>query len=265
MKHNWNNRAVCRAVMATGLAALCSMLMPLQSADSIEVKELKAALSRVQGQLEVSQRDLAQSGVQRKALLGGLAEAVRVSEEQVAAARETQLKLQAFGIDLFTQDEKSLEQRLLKAVRDLDIYQQDIEKQAIALHSLSEAFLKFVQAAPEVNAVERDAAMLALEKASSSLSHSGQAVGKEVGDISNSQVVSIDSEIGLVVFDAGNREGLRIGTPITVLREDRPIYTAMIVDVREAITGAVLQDRLTESAEVAVGDGIRLQPNQFNF
>ena len=179
-------------------------------------------------------------------------------------ARETQLKLQAFGIDLFTLDENSLEQRLLKAVRDLDICQQDLERQAKAIRSLSESFLGFIQSA-EASEVQRTAALKAIEDARGAMSDGAVVEEEERGDISNSRVVSIDPDIGLVVFDAGRREGLRIGTPITVLREDRPIYTAMIVDVRESIAGAVLQTKLDEASEVAIGDGIQLQPNHFNF
>jgi hypothetical protein len=36
----------------------------------------------------------------------------------------------------------------------------------------------------------------------------------------------------------------------------------MIVDVRDSISGAVLQDRMADGGEVEVGDGIRLLPEQ---
>ncbi|MBP83826.1 MAG: hypothetical protein CMO61_08255 [Verrucomicrobiales bacterium] len=235
-----------------------------QASDSPEVQELKAALSMAQKQLESEREKLAHSEVQRFALVEGLAEAVRVSEEQVADARETQLKLQAFGVDLFNQDENGMEQRLLKAVRDLDLYQQDLEFQAETIRSLSESFLGFVQSV-EASEVQRTAALKAIEDSRGAMVADAGAEGQNLSDISKSRVVSIDRKIGLVVFDAGRREGLRIGTPITVLREDRPIYTAMIVDIRESIAGAVLQEKLIEAAEVAVGDGIQLQPNFFNF
>jgi hypothetical protein len=91
------------------------------------------------------------------------------------------------------------------------------------------------------------------------------AAGGAPAEVDDSQIVSVDSEIGLVVFDAGKEAGVRVGTPIAVLRGERPIYTAMIVDVRDAISGAVLQDRLADVENVAVGDGIQLLPNQPTF
>jgi hypothetical protein len=84
-------------------------------------------------------------------------------------------------------------------------------------------------------------------------------------NVSDSQIVSVDQEIGLVVFDAGREAGVRVGTPIAVLRGERPIFSAMIVDVRDAISGAVLQDRLADVENVSVGDGIQLLPNQPNL
>jgi hypothetical protein len=238
--------------------------MPGSAGDSIEVRELKAALEVAGKQAAMLQAKVAQAEIQRKALVESLSEAVRVSEEQVAASREVQLKLQAFGIDLFTQDENSLEQRLLKAVRDLDISQQEVERRSRQIHSLSEAFLKYVQATPEAKEGDRVAARAAIEVAGKAIEDLGAA--EEAGrDLADSRIVSIDREIGLVVVDAGRGAGLRVGTPVAILRGQRPIYSAMIVDVRDSISGAVLQDRIGDVDDVAVGDGIQLLPNQANF
>lgn len=227
-------------------------------ARSVEFRELQAALA-------MSQEQLAKAEEQRKALAESLAETVRVSEEQMAAAREMQLKLQAFGIDLFTQDENSLQQRLLKAVRDLDISRQDVERQSAAMQELSEAFLKYLQATPSADAGERGKAEAAIAKAGEALQTPDEKGTGEPGDLSGARVVSIDSSIGLVVLDAGKDKGLRVGTPIAILRGDRPIYSALIVDVRDAISGAVLQDKMADIGEVAVGDGFRLLPHQNNL
>lgn len=250
------------AALAVAGAVLCS---GIRAEDSIEVRELRAALEMAQKEKEQLERELGAAEVQRRTLVKSLSEAVRVSEEQVAAAREMQLKLQAFGVDLFTQDENSLEQRLLKAVRDLDIAEQDLERRRTELHKLSEAFLKYVQSTPEVDEKARGEAMAAIETAGTALSEIAAAEDAAAGDVSGSRVVSIDSEIGLVVVDAGRGTGLRVGTPIALLREGRPIYTAMVVDVRDSISGAVLQDRLADADQVAVGDGVRLLPNQPSF
>lgn len=244
-----------RSALTVALAVVCAGTA-LGQGDSIEVREMKAAL-------EMSQQQLAQAESQRKAAVEGLAEAVRVSEEQMLEAQETKLKLQAFGVDLFTREEDSIEQRLLKAVRDLDISQQESERREQALHELSEAFLKYLQATDEAPEAEREAAQKAINQASAAMATPVERVAS--GDISDSKVVSFDSGIGLVVFDAGRQEGIRVGTPIVVLRGEKPIYSAMIVDVRESISGALLQEKVADISDVAVGDGIRLLPNQLTL
>lgn len=232
--------------------------------DSIQIREMQAAHSLSQAQLVKEKGRADALEAQRKMLVNSLSEAVRVSEEQVVASRDAQLKLQAFGVDLFTRDENSLEQRLLKAVRDLDISQQENERQGKALHHLSEAFLSYLGQSPDVEKVSRDEAGKAIAKAGKAIAPLITAENAASG-LDGSQVVSQDSEIGLIVFDAGRQDGLRVGTPLTVLRGERPIFTAMIVDVRETISGAVLQDKIADVDEVAVGDGIKLLPNQTNF
>lgn len=235
-------------------------------AESVEVRELRAALAMAQQQLQEAKAEAAGAEQRRKELVNSLAESVRVSEEQVARAHEIELKLQALGVDLLAKEENSLEQRLLKAVRDLDISQQELEACSAELHSLSEAFLTYLAATGEAPAATQSAARTAISKAGEVLARISTETSVDTpGDLSDSRVVSVDPGIGLVVLDAGRRSGLRVGTPISILRGDRPIYSALIVDVRDAIAGAVLQDRFVDAETVAVGDGVKLLPNQTNL
>lgn len=245
-----------RAALVAAVAGLWAVGGFAQEAgsDSVELRELRAALKLAQERGEEAES-------RRRALVESLAEAVRVSEEQMTAVRETELKLQALGVDLLSQDEDSLEQRLLKAVRDLDIAHQEIERQAKAMRGLGEAFLKVLQSSSQLDAKLRSEAEAALAAANAALV-STEAASGDPADLSKARVVSIDAGIGLVVFDAGRRSGLRVGTPVAVLREERPLYSALVVDVRDTIAGAVLQDRLAEGGEVEIGDGIRLLPEQ---
>src|SRR5690606_26784745 len=118
-----------------------------------------------------------------------------------------------------------------------------------------------LQSSPQLAEAQRSEAEAAIAAAGRTLAdRTVESAGEN--DISQAKVVSIDSGVGLVVFDAGRGSGVRIGTPITVVRGDKAIYSAMIVDVRESISGAVLQDRMADEGEVEVGDGIRLLPEQ---
>ncbi len=256
--------SVLRPVLAVVIVGSCLGGMRAHGegdSESVEIRELKAALELTRSQLAEEKARSASIESQRKALVESLAEAVRVSEEQMLSSKENELKLQAFGVDLFTKDDNSIEQRLLKAVRDLDIAQQEIERKSSALLGLSEAFMKFLGAATEAPGEARRDAESAIAAINIDLSD-GSRDSIVVTDINKARVVSVDRSVGLVVFDAGRSSGIRVGTPVTVLRGETPVYTAMIVDVREAISGAVLQERVAETGDVEVGDGVRLLPTQ---
>lgn len=257
-----NYLALFVAIAMTGAGVL-----GLEAQDSIKEKELKAALAIAQAEARSLKAELVQSEAQRKALVEKLASAVQVSEEQLAEARETELKLQAFGVDLFTQDETSLQQRLLKAVRDLDITEQEVERRSEVIRELSESYLEFLAATPGLDEAKKAKGLAAIEKAAAALKPLSESQGAppRLTDLESSEVVSLDPEIGLIIIDAGKTSGLRVGTPIAVLQKDQAIYSAMIVDVRESISGAVLQDRLATNLEVAVGDRIQLLPNKPSF
>jgi len=67
-------------------------------------------------------------------------------------------------------------------------------------------------------------------------------------------VVSIKEELSLVVANVGNRQGVRVGMPFKVVRDDRVIGTVRVVDVREKICGAVIQSLDSEKTKIKVGD-----------
>ncbi len=242
------------------LTILFVKLAPAEDASALEIRELRTALKAAQEDAGQMKRRLTESEAQRKTLVTSLSEAVRVAEEQVVAAQATELKLQALGVDLFSREDNAFEQRLLKAIRDLDIAQQELDRKNAALRSLSEAYLKTLNASEKLDAAKRAEAERALAAADSALQAKVEADGG-LADVDRAHVVSLDAEIGLVVLDAGRRTGVRIGTPIQVLRGERTIYTALIVDVRDGISGAVLQDRLAND-EVQIGDRVRLLPDK---
>src|SRR5690606_20847007 len=148
-----------------------------------ELKELRVALKLAQEQAEAAGIRAEEAEVRRRALVESLAEAVRVSEEQMTAARETELKLQALGIDLIASDEHSLEQRLLKAVRDLDIATQESERRAAAIRRLSEVFLNVLKSTPQLDAKIRSEAEASLAAADSALA-SDEAPAADPADLS---------------------------------------------------------------------------------
>lgn len=67
------------------------------------------------------------------------------------------------------------------------------------------------------------------------------------GDVPvDGQVLDVNPELGLAVVDQGSRHGVRYGLPLTVLRGRRKVAKVRVVDVREALSGAVIEEMAGE-------------------
>lgn len=56
------------------------------------------------------------------------------------------------------------------------------------------------------------------------------------------RLVDVNAELGLVILDQGARQGVRYGLPLTVLRDRRRVARIRVVDVRERIAGAAVEE-----------------------
>ncbi|MDD4341525.1 MAG: hypothetical protein PHO14_04745 [Kiritimatiellae bacterium] len=56
------------------------------------------------------------------------------------------------------------------------------------------------------------------------------------------RIVDANPELGLVVIDHGARQGVRYGLPLTVLRNRQPVARIRVVDVRERVAGAAVEE-----------------------
>jgi hypothetical protein len=55
------------------------------------------------------------------------------------------------------------------------------------------------------------------------------------------KILEINEDLGIVVLNAGRRQGIRPGLQFTVMREARAIARVRVINVRAMIAGAVLQ------------------------
>ncbi len=60
----------------------------------------------------------------------------------------------------------------------------------------------------------------------------------------------------------GEKQGVKIGMPLRVMRGDKLIATLRVVDVREKISGAVIQEMSSDSAKIKVGDRLQADARQ---
>jgi len=76
-------------------------------------------------------------------------------------------------------------------------------------------------------------------------------------------VISVKDEWSFVVGNLGEKQGVKIGMPLRVMRGDRRIASLRVIDVRQKICGAVIQDMDSKKDRIKVGDGLQVdaQPN----
>jgi hypothetical protein len=82
--------------------------------------------------------------------------------------------------------------------------------------------------------------------------------------LNEARVISVKPEYSLVVCSVGRRHGFRIGTPLRIQRKDRLVGRALVVDSREDISGAVIQDLVASDESIEVGDSIFVDPETEN-
>src|SRR5205814_10083298 len=71
-------------------------------------------------------------------------------------------------------------------------------------------------------------------------------------------VISVKDEWSFVVGNLGEKQGVKIGMPMRVMRDDRKIATLRVVDERQKICGAVIQEMNSEKEKIKVGDRLQV-------
>jgi hypothetical protein len=226
----------------------------------IEFTEAKMTLQTVAAENKLLKQQLAEAQDATKSLTGSLAVANSEAEVFRREAAELKLRMEALGVDGLSGDKSKLEQRLLKAVRDLQIVQSEKDKLADQLIQLSEAVLRYTKSSTSEDAEARLALEAQMRGAAEALGVPGsEGVKKGVtGDLTDGMVISIKEELSLVVANIGSREGAKVGMPFKVLRDGNEIGMVRVVDVREKICGAVIQSLDSEKNKIKVGDRLRV-------
>jgi hypothetical protein len=75
-------------------------------------------------------------------------------------------------------------------------------------------------------------------------------------------VISVKEEWSLVVGNMGEQQGVKMGMPLRVMRNDRIVATLRVVDVRQKICGAVIQEMDSKKEQIKVGDRLQVDARQ---
>ena len=231
-----------------------------QGAVDIELVELKTTLETSARQIRELDAQLAAAKLQVATLTQSLATANAQStsaQEKYGKLREV---MEGLGIGALEGNRDELQNKLLTAASDLRISEEARRVSNEALITLSESALLFVKDPSNVEA--REALNSAIAQVEQTVGQGLNSSGEVASDLHNTKVVSWKPEAALAVLNVGARDGVRVGMPFTLYRDDQPIAQVVAVDVRKSVSGVVVQETLSRNLSPSVGDRGQINPNR---
>lgn len=227
----------------------------------IEFSEAKLTLQALTQENASLKHDLGTARHQVDSLTKSLVIANSEAEIFKRQATTMKLKMEALGIDAVSSDPSKLDQRLLKAVSDLRIVEDQKEKISNQLVRLMEAALEFEKSADTKNAkasMHLEAEMRASNQVLGVQNDDGAQAKPAAAGLNDATVISVKEDLALVVLNEGSDSGVKVGMPFQVWRKNQIIGVARVVDVRKQISGAVIQSLKSEQTKIKVGDVLKI-------
>jgi len=178
-------------------------------------------------------------------------------------ALTSSLAEEALGLASANKDRAKLEQRLLAAVSDLQLAQKERDEYRDQMLRLNEAVWCYLKTSQGGDAKARMEVEAQLRSINTLIAKSSSAPDAPEPSLMDGSVISLKEEWSFVVGNLGEKQGVKIGMPMRVMREDRKIATLRVVDVRQKICGAVIQEMDSNKERIKVGDRLQVdaQPN----
>ncbi len=153
------------------------------------------------------------------------------------------------------------EERIIDTAAQLEATREELEMLRQAAIKLAAAISTYMNGALVEDAAARQALETALREQEVALGMRLAPQDALAGTPEEAQVLSIDSESGLIVINAGREARVRVGMPMEITRGDQVIARAVVTDVRKKISGMLVQQHLNRSLSVNVGDRVSVTTN----
>jgi predicted RNase H-like nuclease (RuvC/YqgF family) len=242
---------VASAVQAQGNTSSLSESKIENAAQPAAAEALLQENEQLQKQLSIAQESL-------KALTSSLAESNAQAEELRRKYSDLELRMEALGLASANKDKAKLEQRLLAAVSDLQLAQKERNEYRDQMLRLNEAVLCYLRTSQGGDAKARMDLEAQLRSINALITKSASAPDVPEPSLMDGNVISVKEEWSFVVGNLGEKQGVKIGMPMRVMRDDRKIATLRVVDVRQKICGAVIQEMDSKKEQIKVGDRLQV-------
>ncbi len=241
--------------LARGLAAEGNSSL---SESKIENAEHAVTAETLLAQNEDLRKQLSIEQESVKALTSSLAESNAEAELFRRKYSDLELRMEALGLASASKDRAKLEQRLLAAVSDLQLAQKERGEYRDQMLRLNEAILRYLKTSQGDDAQARMDVETQLRSTNQLVTRSTNAPDLPQPSLMDGSVISVKDEWSFVVGNLGEKQGVKIGMPMRVMRDDRKIATLRVVDVRQKICGAVIQEMNSETEKIRVGDRLQV-------
>jgi hypothetical protein len=243
-------------VVAGGSPAASANSQPTRLPSEVTAPGLLRQNEDLQRQLLIAQQSL-------KALTSSLAESNAEAELFRRKYSDLQLQMEALGLASANKDRAKLEQRLLAAVSDLQLAQKERDAYRDQMLRLDEAMLCYLKTSQSADAKARMDVETQLRSIDKLVTKSTNAPDLPEPSLMDGSVISVKDEWSFVVGNLGETQGVKIGMPMRAMRGDKRIATLRVIDVRQRICGAVVQEMDSKTDRIKVGDRLQVdaQPN----
>ena len=243
-------------VVAGGSPAASANSQPTRLPSEVTAMGLLRQNEDLQRQLLIAQESL-------KAVTSSLAESNAEAELFRRKYSDLQLQMEALGLASANKDRAKLEQRLLAAVSDLQLAQKERDEYRDQMLRLDEAMLCYLKTSQSADAKARMDVETQLRSIDKLVTKSANAPDLPEPSLMDGSVISVKDEWSFVVGNLGEKQGVKIGMPMRAMRGDKRIATLRVIDVRQRICGAVVQEMDSKKDRIKVGDRLQVdaQPN----
>lgn len=154
------------------------------------------------------------------------------------------------------------EEKIIDTASQLEATRAELENLRQASLRVASAINSYMRGALVEDAVARQVLETSLREQEVALGLRMPPQDELAGSVDEARILSIDSESGLIVINAGRDAKVEVGMPMQVTRGDQAIAKAIVTDVRKKVAGLLVQKHLNPALSVGVGDRVSLTTNE---
>lgn len=244
--------------LARGLAAEGNSSLSESKIENTELRDGGVTAVTLLTQNEELRRQLSIQQESVKTLTTSLAESNAEAELFRRKFSDLQLRMEALGLESANKDRAKLEQRLLTAVSDLQLAHKERDEFRDQMLRVNESMLRYLKTSQGGDPQARMDVEAQLRKANAMVAKSTTTPQAAQPSLMDGSVISVKDEWSFVVGNLGEKQGVKIGMPMRVMRGDKKVATLRVVDVRQQICGAVIQEMDSGKEKIKVGDRLQV-------